>query len=164
MGNDAMKPRTRLAKFLAKIAGLYEGDITPRTEIEYYLDQIAQSGGGDGGGGGGGVYVIDMNDMIFPEEESGRVTYSKFDDLVAAIQSNKIPILRQNPGLLLPVSTSMLNSWTYQEANGIFPDPFVTLKRVVQDGDSLTLEAIDVFSAPEESGGSDDPIDPSTIK
>lgn len=49
MGNDAIKPRTRLAKFLAKIAGLYEGDITPRTDVEKYLDRIAENGGGGGG-------------------------------------------------------------------------------------------------------------------
>ena len=41
-----MKPRTRLTKFLAKIAGVYDGELNPKTETEYYLDQIAQSGGG----------------------------------------------------------------------------------------------------------------------
>lgn len=43
-----MKPRTRLNKFLAKIAGVYDGDLAPRTETEYYLDQIAEGGGGGG--------------------------------------------------------------------------------------------------------------------
>ena len=43
-----MKPRTRLTKFLAKIAGLYEGDLEPKTEVEQYLNQIAENGSGGG--------------------------------------------------------------------------------------------------------------------
>lgn len=56
-GNDIIKPRTRLAKFLAKIAGAYSGSIEPRTEVERYLDQIAEKGGG---GGGDGVNILDL--------------------------------------------------------------------------------------------------------
>lgn len=40
------KPRTRLTKWLAKIAGVYDGDLTPKTEDEYYLNEIAENGGG----------------------------------------------------------------------------------------------------------------------
>lgn len=43
-----MKPRTRLTKFLAKIAGVYDGELNPKTETEYYLDQIAVSNSGGG--------------------------------------------------------------------------------------------------------------------
>lgn len=39
-----MKPHTRLSKFLAKIAGVYEGELEPKTEVEYYLDQISAGG------------------------------------------------------------------------------------------------------------------------
>ena len=41
-----MKPRTRLSKFLAKIAGVYDGELEPKTEVEQYLNQIAENGGG----------------------------------------------------------------------------------------------------------------------
>ena len=46
-----MRPRTRLSKFLAKIAGQYDGELEPKTEVEQYLNQIAESGGGSSGGG-----------------------------------------------------------------------------------------------------------------
>lgn len=49
--DEAMKPRTREEKYLAKIAGV---DITtpePRTRKEHYLNVIAEHGGGGGGGG-----------------------------------------------------------------------------------------------------------------
>ena len=47
-GNDIIKPRTRLAKFLAKIAGVYDEPIEPKTEIEKYLKEIAENGSGGG--------------------------------------------------------------------------------------------------------------------
>ena len=53
--DEAMQPRTREEKYLAKIAGV---DITtpePRTRKEHYLNEIAEHGGGGGGGGGGGA-------------------------------------------------------------------------------------------------------------
>ncbi len=36
------KPRTRLSKWLAKIAGVYDGEMTPKTEAEYYLNEISK--------------------------------------------------------------------------------------------------------------------------
>jgi hypothetical protein len=45
------KPRTRLSKWLAKIAGVYDGEMEPKTEAEYYLNEIAAKGGGSSGGG-----------------------------------------------------------------------------------------------------------------
>lgn len=39
---------TRLDKFLAKIAGKDVGEITPKTELERQLNQIAENGGGGG--------------------------------------------------------------------------------------------------------------------
>lgn len=49
------KPRTRLSKWLAKIAGVYDGEMEPKTEWEYYLNEIAKSGGG------GGTYIVHEN-------------------------------------------------------------------------------------------------------
>lgn len=44
-----MKPITRLENFLAKIAGLPNANLTPRTRKEYFLNAIAAHGGGGGG-------------------------------------------------------------------------------------------------------------------
>lgn len=111
MGNDAMKPRTRLAKFLAKIAGLYEGDITPRTEIEKCLDQIAQSGGGGGGGGVSAVTLYaDSNDSPFMlyKDEALTQNFATADEAIDFLE--KHPLIRVKfadggqDGYMLPVS------------------------------------------------------------
>lgn len=49
---------TRLDKFLAKIAGKDVGEITPKTELERQLNDIAQNGGGSGGGG---VFLVHVS-------------------------------------------------------------------------------------------------------
>jgi hypothetical protein len=43
-GERLRKPRTRLSKWLAKIAGVYDGEMEPKTEAEYYLNEIAANG------------------------------------------------------------------------------------------------------------------------
>lgn len=53
------KPRTRLSKWLAKIAGVYEEDMEPKTEAEYYLNEIAAKGGG---GSASDVLILHDND------------------------------------------------------------------------------------------------------
>jgi hypothetical protein len=62
-GADAKhrKPRTRLSKWLAKIAGVYDGEMEPKTEAEYYLNEIAQK---DSGSGGGVFFVTDNNSIL----------------------------------------------------------------------------------------------------
>lgn len=89
-GNDIIKPRTRLAKFLAKIAGAYSGSIEPRTEVERYLDQIAEKGGGGGGDGGSAFYII--------ETEGDTVTTldKNWHEIQEAINNNKICAVRRD--------------------------------------------------------------------
>ncbi len=48
-GEKPRKPRTRLSKWLAKIAGVYDGEMEPKTEAEYYLNEIAENGVAGGG-------------------------------------------------------------------------------------------------------------------
>lgn len=43
---EERKPRTRLTKWLAKIAGKYDGELEPKTEAEFYLNEIAENSGG----------------------------------------------------------------------------------------------------------------------
>ena len=50
-------PESRLAQYLAKIAGEDVPTPKPSTEAEIYLNKIAQSGGGSGGGG---VFVVNV--------------------------------------------------------------------------------------------------------
>lgn len=45
---EERKPRTRLTKWLAKIAGKYDGELEPKTEAEFYLNEIAENSGGGG--------------------------------------------------------------------------------------------------------------------
>jgi hypothetical protein len=42
-GTKERKPRTRLSKWLAKIAGVYDGEMEPKTEAEYYLNEITHT-------------------------------------------------------------------------------------------------------------------------
>ena len=99
-----MKPRTRLAKFLAKIAGLYEGDITPRTEIEKCLDQIAQSGGGGSGGGGGGVSAVtlypDMNasPVILYKDKALTQGFATAEEAISFIEDNPLIRIKYSSG------------------------------------------------------------------
>lgn len=53
-----MKPLTRKEFFMAKAAGQSVPDLEPITREEYFLNQIAESGGGGGGGGGSKVYEL----------------------------------------------------------------------------------------------------------
>lgn len=77
-----MKPRTRLNKFLAKIAGVYDGELNPKTETEYYLDQIAQSGGG--GGGDSSIYLVRFS--LNPETNRPIPTYPEGTDSLNPIE------------------------------------------------------------------------------
>lgn len=52
-----MKPLTRKEFFMAKAAGQTVPDLEPITREEYFLNQIAESGGG-GGGVGSKVYEL----------------------------------------------------------------------------------------------------------
>ena len=53
-----MKPLTRKEFFMAKAAGQTVPDLEPITREEYFLNQIAASGGGGGGGVGSKVYEL----------------------------------------------------------------------------------------------------------
>lgn len=81
-GEAARQPRTRLAKFLAKIAGVYGEQIEPKTEVERYLDKIAVSGGGSGGG----VYVVSV---AFDEAEGRPFLDKTFKEIMEAISAGK---------------------------------------------------------------------------
>ena len=54
-------PKTRLEKFLAKIAGRSEEELEPKTRLEAALDDIAENVGQGGGSSGGGVFLVDVN-------------------------------------------------------------------------------------------------------
>lgn len=58
-----IKPLRRIEHFLAKIAGSpYAKDLTPITRKEYWLNEIAKSGGG-GGGGGANILTLYVNSL-----------------------------------------------------------------------------------------------------
>ena len=75
-----MKPLTRKEFFMAKAAGQSVPDLEPITREEYFLDQIAESGGGGGGGGGipaiteadeGKVLTVDDGAAVWAEGGGG---------------------------------------------------------------------------------------------
>ena len=73
-----MKPRTRLSKFLAKIAGQYDGELEPKTEVEYYLDKIS------GGGNVLTLYAAGKNPVLY-RDKSCTEQYDSFDDAWRAV-------------------------------------------------------------------------------
>ena len=84
-GEAARQPRTRLAKFLAKIAGVYGEQIEPKTEVERYLDKIAESGGGGGGGNVLTLYCESQGNMLFAYKDSNRTNSFSYSEAVAAL-------------------------------------------------------------------------------
>ena len=75
------KPRTRLSKWLAKIAGVYDGEMEPKTEAEYYLNEIAQNGSG-----GSGAFVINATAGVFDTPVS-------YNDIRAAVDAGRIVLM-----------------------------------------------------------------------
>ena len=74
-------PESRLAQYLAKIAGEDVPTPKPSTEAEIYLNKIAESGGS---GGGGGVFVVRIT------SPDGGKTYTSdktADDIVNALKA-----------------------------------------------------------------------------
>lgn len=76
-----MEPKTRREHFLAKVAGNpYDSTILPKTREEFFLNDIAESGGG--GSGGGGTFVIGVS-----EETSDNKTILTFDKTAQEIST-----------------------------------------------------------------------------
>ena len=104
-GNDIIKPRTRLAKFLAKIAGVYDEPIEPKTEIEKYLKEIAENGSG---GGGGGVFIANMVVEAFSGNAYLDKTYQEIQDAMAAGQ---VPYMRLQGNRVLSSLAEVYSDW-----------------------------------------------------
>lgn len=97
-GEKPRKPRTRLSKWLAKIAGVYDGEMEPKTEAEYYLNEIAENGVAGGGGvpeanekglvlttgtKGDKIAIIDTHittPMLSSDEDPYKGTWAGFDE------------------------------------------------------------------------------------
>lgn len=79
-------PESRLAQYLAKIAGEDVPTPKPSTEAEIYLNKIAQSGGGSGGGGG--VFVVEL-----VSDNDGGYTADKTLDEIYAAENEGRPII-----------------------------------------------------------------------
>lgn len=82
-------PESRLAQYLAKIAGEDVPTPKPSTEAEIYLNKIAQSGGGSGGGGG--VFVVRITSPDGGDTYTADKTYA---EILAAYRAGMWPVAR----------------------------------------------------------------------
>ena len=79
-------PKTRLEKFLAKIAGRSEEELEPKTRLEAALDDIAENIG-QGGGGSGGVEPVIVT-VTMTDEANGTWSGATWEKLMNAFNHN----------------------------------------------------------------------------
>lgn len=79
-------PKTRLEKFLAKIAGRSEEELEPKTRLEAALDDIAENIG-QGGSGSGSVQPVIVT-INLTSETGGTWTGATWEELINAFNHN----------------------------------------------------------------------------
>ena len=119
-------PKTRLEKFLAKIAGRSEEELEPKTRLEGFLNEIAENKGQSGGGQGSGspgIKVYRPENVVLNGELVTSTSVVPFIKLDMEIELGDIlmQIVEDTPGIFTCTVTPI--QYTFLEAiEGLDPE------------------------------------------